>query len=313
MARSGRLVFLLTTVVALSTGLAVHAAEDDGDSIGGPSLRIPGLPPIQLPPGVRGYGTDDEPPAVRAPQAVTPNADIYHEYGTVTPGGGQRRAGERGLGDDGYAGTVIGPGGVVKPFGNPNKKAAAPPKKPPTPEEKQARIRKALEPKPPMAVARRHTLDDLYTKLAEAKDEDESKGLASLIAAIWMRSGSDTADLLMTRAQKAIGDRKYALAVRMLDHVVELQPEWAEAWNKRATARYLDGDLDGSMADVDRVLKLEPKNFAALGGMAMILQQTGFEKRALQIYRRELAIYPHQPEIEKIVEKLTLSVEGQGI
>ena len=67
------------------------------------------------------------------------------------------------------------------------------------------------------------------------------------------------------------------------------------------------------MADVDHVLKLDPNHFAALNGLAMILQRTGFDKRALQVYRRELAIYPHQPDLEKVVEKLTLEVEGQGI
>ena len=212
-----------------------------------------------------------------------------------------------------YGGTVIGPGGVVKPMPDIRRRAAEPRKPPLTPEEKQAQIRKALTPRPSMALARRHTLDDLYGKLAQAKDADESKGLASLIAAVWLRSGSDTADLLMARAQKAIEDKKYPLAIQVLDRVVELQPAWAEGWNKRASARYLAGDLNGAMSDVEQVLKLEPNHFAALSGMAMILQRTGFDKRALQIYRRELAIYPHQPELEKLVEKLTLEVEGQGI
>ena len=74
-----------------------------------------------------------------------------------------------------------------------------------------------------------------------------------------------------------------------------------------------DGDLDGAMADVDHVLKLEPRHFGALDGMATILQRTGFAKRALEVYRHALAIYPHQEAVEKIVEKLTLDVEGQGI
>ena len=320
MARSGRLISLFAAFATLLQVPAAQAAEG-GDERGAPSLRIPGLPPIPLPSGTRSYGPDGEPPSIQAPEAATPDADIYHEYGTVTPGGGRRDGasgdrgmGARGFGGDPYGGTVVGPGGVVKPFDDAGRRAPALPKKaPPTLEEKQARIRKALAPKPPLAVARRRTLDDLYAKLAEAKDEDESKGLASLISAIWMRSGSDTADLLMARAEKAIGDKKYPLAIQMLDRVVELQPGWAEAWNKRASARYLDGDLNGAMSDVDHVLKLEPKHFAALSGMAMILQRTGFDKRALQVYRQELAVYPHQPEVEKIVEKLTLEVEGQGI
>lgn len=316
----GRLVSLFAALAILSPALCVHAAEGGDEQ---PFLRIPGLPPIAMPPGTHVYGpgsAEPSPPNTRAPQAATPDADIYHEYGTVTPGGGRRDGAGRsngGLGGrtgaDMYGGTVIGPGGVLPAAPDARKRAAAPKKPPPTQEEKQAEIRKALTPKPSMAVARQRTLSDLYAKLAEAKDADESKGLASLIAAIWMRSSSDTASLLMARAEKAIGDKKYPLAVTVLDRVVELQPGWAEAWNKRASARYLVGDLNGAMSDVEQVLKLDPNHFGALNGMAMILQRTGFDKRALQVYRRELAVYPHQPELEKMVEKLTLEVEGQGI
>ncbi len=315
MALSGRLISFLTALAILSPAPFALAAED-GDTP--PLLRIPGLPPIAMPPGSHVYGPGGDAPEVRAPRAATPDSDLYHEYGTVTPGGGRRGAdGGRAYGGIGgrsgadiFGGTVIGPGGVV-----PRREARpAAPKVPlPTPEEKQAQIRKALAPKPPIAVSRRRTLEDLYGKLAQAKDEDESKGLASLIAAVWLRSGSDTADLLMTRAEKAVADKNYPLAIQVLDRVVALQPNWAEGWNKRASARYLAGDLNGAMSDVEQVLKLDPNHFAALSGMAMILQRTGFDKRALQVYRRELAVYPHQPELEKLVEKLTLEVEGQGI
>ncbi len=320
MAYRERLVSLVTALAILSPAPFAWAA-DDGDAPDAPTLRIPGLPPIPMPPGTHVYGPDSGVPGNRAPQVATPDADLYHEYGTVTPGGGRRdKGGLPGYGGVGgragadlYGGTVIGPGGVVKTMPDVRRQAAEPKTPPLTAEQKQAQIRKALTPKPSMAFSRRQTLDDLYGKLAQAKDEDESKGLASLIAAVWMRSGSDTADLLMARSEKAIADKNYPLAVEVLNRIVELQPTWAEAWNKRASARYLAGDLDGAMSDVEQVLKLDPNHFAALSGMAMILQRTGLDKRALQIYRRELAVYPHQPELEKMVEKLTLEVEGQGI
>lgn len=303
----------LLAALAMTSPAPFAIAADDGDGLAAPSLRIPGLPPIPMPPNTRVFGPDGAGTGVQRP-----DADLYHEFGTVTPGGGRSR--ERGAGSPGgrggadmYGGTVIGPGGMVKPDADAPRRAAAPKTPPLTPEEKQARIRKALTPKPPLAVSRRRSLDALYVKLAGAKDEDEAKGLASLIAAIWLRSGSDTTDLLMGRADKAIADKKYELATKLLDRVVDLQPGFAEAWNRRATARYLAGDLDGAMADVDKVLKLEPNHFGALNGLAMILQRTGMDKRALQVYRRELAIYPHQPDVEKMVEKLTLDVEGQGI
>ena len=270
----------------------------------GEVLKIPGLPPIRIPPGTHVYEPGQDPA-----RGGAPDAGNDRDFGTrVSP------YGERGPGRAGdYGSTVIGPGGVLAPFPPPARRAEAPKKKVLTPEERAAAIRKALMPRPPLSVARRHTLDDLYTKLAAATDTDEAEGLATLIGNIWMRSSSDTANLLMQRAVESIRRKDYALAASLLDKIVDLQPDWAEGWNKRASVRFLTGDLDGSMADVEHVLKLEPKHFGALDGMAMILQRTGFDKQALAVYRRALAIYPHQPEIEKVVDKLSLEVEGQGI
>ena len=191
--------------------------------------------------------------------------------------------------------------------------ADAQPATPPTAAERAEAIRKALAPRPPVASVRRQTLDTLYGKLAAAQDEQEAKGLASLISDVWMRSESDTANLVMQRAMMSLEAKNYPLALQLLDRLVILQPNWPEAWNKRASTRFFAGDLDGAMADVDHVLKLEPRHFGALEGMAAILRKTGFDKRALEVYRRALAIYPHQTELEKLVDKLTLEVEGQGI
>ena len=292
MASDTRRLALLTLVALITAGSA-----QAGDT---PVLRIPGLPPVPMPPGTHVFEPDE---------AQHPDADIFREFGqkfgTVTPGGGARG----GRSADG--GMVVGPGGVIRP---PQRTERRPPPKPaPTPQQKQAEIRRTLVPQAPVAQARRKTLDDLYAKLAASPDEGEAKSIASLITAIWQRSGSDTANLLMGRADTAVATRDYPAALRVLDRLVELQPDWAEAWNRRATVRFLAGDLNGSMADVDRVLKLEPKHFGALNGLANILQRTGFAKGALQAFRRVAAIYPHQAEIEQVIDKLSLEVEGQGI
>jgi tetratricopeptide (TPR) repeat protein len=208
--------------------------------------------------------------------------------------------------------TVVGPGGVIRPLA-PRAEAKRLPSRAPTAAERAARIRKALAPRPPLALVRRRTLDDLYGKLASARDHDEAEGLATLITRIWLRSGSDTADLLMQRSMQSIEKKDFKVALDLLNRLVVLHPGWAEAWNKRASVRFYTGDLNGAMADVERVLRLEPKHFGALDGMGSILQRTGFEKRALEVFRRSLAIYPHQPDVEKLVEKLQLDVEGQGI
>ena len=160
---------------------------------------------------------------------------------------------------------------------------------------------------------RQKVLDDLFERLAKAQDTTEAKGVTGAIERVWMHSGSDTADLLMGRAMQALQRKDYALSQELLNAVVEIEPDWAEAWNKRATVRYLADDAMGSMQDIARVIKLEPRHFGALSGMGFILQRSGFDKRALEAFRKALEISPQQEEIRRLVEKLTLSVEGQGI
>ncbi len=117
----------------------------------------------------------------------------------------------------------------------------------------------------------------------------------------------------MQRATVSMQARQYPLALSLLDKLVAVEPDWAEAWNQRATTRFLTGDMDGAMADIERAIKLEPRHFGALVGMGMILQRAGLEKSALEIFKKALEIYPLAPDIQKLVEKLTLEVEGQGI
>ena len=317
-----RIIVTALLVAPLSShpmGTIALGGEDQGEI-----LQIPGLPPIRMPPGAHVEGPGNHLLPSRDGLESGRAGDDRATGELNGPGGAGRRSfrdfgagiapgnqlGSTGSSAPGFGSTVIGPGGINRPGGRQLKK---PKPKVMTPEEKAASIRKVLMPKPPSAVARRQTLDDLYGKLSVAADADEAKGLASLIGTIWMRSESDTANLLMQRAIEAVEHKDYPLALTVLDRVVALRPDWAEGWNKRASVRFFAGDLDGSMSDVERVLKLEPRHFGALEGMAAILKKTGFDKRALEVYRRALAVYPHQPDIEKIVDKLTLRVEGQGI
>ena len=144
-------------------------------------------------------------------------------------------------------------------------------------------------------------------------DEDSAKGVAEAIQRVWLRSGSDTADLLMSRAIAAIAGKDLAIAETVLDSVVRIQPDWAEGWSKRAAVRFLRDDIDGAMADIDETLRREPRHFVALTGLGAILQKSDLDKRALEAYRRALDLYPEQPDIKKVVEKLRLEVEGRDL
>ena len=156
-------------------------------------------------------------------------------------------------------------------------------------------------------------LDDLYRRLAAATDREEALGIAGAIDRALLRSGSDTADLLMSRALTALSGEDRKLALELLDKVVAIEPDWAEGWNKRATVRFLEADDAGSMSDISHVLKLEPRHFGALSGMGFILQRNGLDKRALQAFRRTLEVYPALENVKKLVEKLEPEVEGRGL
>jgi tetratricopeptide (TPR) repeat protein len=155
------------------------------------------------------------------------------------------------------------------------------------------------------------TLDRLFERLAAAKSPEEAKGIANLIQRRWARSGSDTADLLMSRAQEALKAREWPLAIELLDRVITLQPGWAEGWNQRANALLLQGDPIRSMLDIGEALKREPRHFGAMMGLGTILRQQGDDKRAMVAYRRALEIYPLLEPVKDAVESLKIEVDGR--
>jgi tetratricopeptide (TPR) repeat protein len=154
---------------------------------------------------------------------------------------------------------------------------------------------------------------DLYARLAASKDADETAGLITLLLHTYAVSGSDTGDLLLRRARQAISAEEYPDAVKILDATIALLPDWAEGWNARATARYLDEDYDGSMADIAQTLKREPRHLGALMGMATILEARGKTEDALKVYERALAIAPHWRNAEEAADRLKASLAGEEL
>ncbi len=155
------------------------------------------------------------------------------------------------------------------------------------------------------------TLEKLFERLAAAKTPEEAKGIASLIQRRWARSNSPTADLLMTRAQTAMKGKQLELAIELLDRVISLEPDWAEAWNQRANALFLAGDPIRSMLDIGEALKREPRHYGAMMGLGTILRQQGDDKRAMVAYRRALEVYPQLEAVKSAVDSLKIEVDGR--
>jgi tetratricopeptide (TPR) repeat protein len=148
----------------------------------------------------------------------------------------------------------------------------------------------------PDAAAKAQRLDQLFDRLKSTTDEGEADAAAAEIWQLWQRTGTPELDELMERVSALIGQGLARPALPMLDDMVARAPDWAEAWNKRATALYLAGEHDRSLADIDRVLALEPRHFGALAGMGLIHIARGQYREALAAYRRALSVHPFLKE-----------------
>jgi tetratricopeptide (TPR) repeat protein len=158
-----------------------------------------------------------------------------------------------------------------------------------------------------------YSLDTLFAGLKIAPDEASAKAIEDRIWAMWLVSGSDTCTLLMTRVKDATDDKDLDLAIRLLDAVIALKPDYVEAWNRRATVYYLKQDYGHALADLRVVLAKEPRHFGALSGLGLILQDIGDDKHALEAYRKALEIDPHLENIPEVVKTLSEKVEGRPI
>ena len=160
---------------------------------------------------------------------------------------------------------------------------------------------------------REQTLDRLFAELKRTGNPKAAERIARAIQDEWSRSGSASVDLMMQWAQKAAAAGTFNVALDFLDQVVTLQPDYAEGWNRRATVHYMMKDYARSMADIDRTLKLEPRHYGALSGLARIMSETGRKQPALNAWQRVLDIYPALRSAQDQLSTLSEDMAGQAI
>lgn len=179
-----------------------------------------------------------------------------------------------------------------------------------------AQLKKLPEPPsklPKVGADKTRGLDFLFGALKVAPDETSAKHVEARIWAQWLQTPSDTAALLMMRAKAAMDAQQTDVALKLLDALIKLRPDWVEAWNRRATLYYLQNDYGRSLQDIQQVLIREPRHFGALAGLGMIMQDLGDNKRALDAFRKALAINPHMEKVPELVKTLSEKVEGRDI
>ena len=115
----------------------------------------------------------------------------------------------------------------------------------------------------------------------------------------------------MDRAAQRIAAKDYEGALKFLDAVVDLAPDYAEGWNRRAYVYYLNNDIERMVGDLRRCLALEPNHFRALEGLAEVMRETGQKKAALRAYQKLLEINPNSSAAKEGVKELSSEVDGQ--
>jgi len=141
-------------------------------------------------------------------------------------------------------------------------------------------------------------------KALRDRDEETRDDAGAALWRIWARSGDPEVDRLYQTGidQMSAGELRESIAT--FTRIIELKPDFAEAWNKRATLYFLTGDLRKSLADCDEVMKRNPYHFGALAGYAQIYIRLEHYERALDYARRALAINPNLDGMRQAIQQL---------
>ena len=189
---------------------------------------------------------------------------------------------------------------------------ALPVPKAPTPAKKLP-YHKSIKKLPETAQERRKVLSNLYALLATAPNEKTAQEIAGTIEALWYHSGSDTISLLLDRANTAASRKEFALASEILNSVVEIAPDFAEGWTRRAFVHYVQNDYARALGDLRRAVALEPNHYRALDGLGKVLRDVGQDRGALEAYRALNRVHPFWPGADEALKELEEKVDGQGI
>jgi tetratricopeptide (TPR) repeat protein len=147
-------------------------------------------------------------------------------------------------------------------------------------------------------------LDTLFAKLRDPATGAQVLSIEPKIWDAWMHQGSNAENEALAKATNTMNLGLFAEADKQLTALVAKAPGFAEAWNKRATLYFLMGKMDESLADIIKVLDIEPRHFGALSGRGLIYQRQGKNPEALAAFKDALAVNPTMTGARIAVQKL---------
>jgi tetratricopeptide (TPR) repeat protein len=162
------------------------------------------------------------------------------------------------------------------------------------------------------AFAQSATLDGLFVELQSDETENRAR-VEKKIWREWRRSGSDSVDFLLERGMDSMSNGNIQTAIEHFTAAIDHAPDFAEAWNMRATAFFMMDEFGLSVSDIQETLRLNPRHFGAMGGFGMILEQTERPKQAIEVYKRLLDVHPHNQSAQDAVARLNELLKGTAL
>ncbi|MEQ8832593.1 MAG: tetratricopeptide repeat protein [Alphaproteobacteria bacterium] len=133
------------------------------------------------------------------------------------------------------------------------------------------------------------------------------------IWSLWLQAPTATGRILMAQGVDQMQTQDLTGAIKTFTALIELEPDFAEAWNKRATVYFLMGLYPESLADIDETLNLEPRHFGAQSGQGLVFDAMKEPEAALQSFEKALSLNPHMPQIESRAEQLRAELRARQL
>ena len=144
-------------------------------------------------------------------------------------------------------------------------------------------------------------------------DADAAAMAASALWQMWHASGVPEIDQILQRGIEAMERGDLLAAEARFTDIIRRAPDYAEGWNKRATARYLGGNPAAAVADCEETLRRKPHHFGALSGQGLCHMALGQHREAADLFRRTLTVYPHLEAARRnLAAALGEVVKGNG-
>lgn len=147
-------------------------------------------------------------------------------------------------------------------------------------------------------------LTSLFRTLAQPDPPSDAEEIEDQIWALWMSHEDRVAEETMGAAVEAMASGALNQARPLLDHLVDQHPDWAEAWNKRATLAYIENRDRDSLEDIRRTLELEPRHFGAISGFGQICLRNGHLNEARAAFQIALSVNPHLAGLHELLDDL---------